>query len=154
MMHKGGCTTFGGTLLHDTIVHLTRWLMLGIPAFPVAAAHFGAYCHVTSPLCRLCYSRGDWRLNFFVGPMDMTRFAVTTLFTVLFVICCLVPSVLWHCWLGFRKSIWPVENGCQSTRHMTNSSHNQLVTVNSSHCKLVTQSTRHNSSYVQNFKNG
>jgi len=22
----------------------------------------------------------------------------------------LLPSVLWHCWLGVRKSIWPIEN--------------------------------------------
>jgi len=21
------------------------------------------------------------------------------------------PSVLWHCWLGSRKGIWPVKNG-------------------------------------------
>ena len=24
--------------------------------------------------------------------------------------CVVVPSVLWHCWLGFRKSIWPVKD--------------------------------------------
>jgi len=22
----------------------------------------------------------------------------------------IMPSVLWHCWLGIRKSIWPVKN--------------------------------------------
>jgi len=43
--------------------------------------------------------------------------------------------------------------GNQSTRHMTNLSHGQLVTVISSHDQLITRSCRHivlvNSSYGQ-----
>jgi len=26
----------------------------------------------------------------------------------------LLPSVLWHCWLGDRKGIWPVKKSCYS----------------------------------------
>ena len=26
--------------------------------------------------------------------------------------CDIFPSVLWHCWLGDRKGIWPVKTGC------------------------------------------
>jgi len=33
--------------------------------------------------------------------------------------------------------------GCQSTRHMTNSSKSQLITVNPSHDELVTRSSHH-----------
>jgi len=36
----------------------------------------------------------------------------------------------------------PVDQGCQSTRHMTNSSPSQIVTVES-HLQLVTRSTHY-----------
>jgi len=28
-----------------------------------------------------------------------------------------VPSVHWHCWLGIRKSLWPVKNWVMRCRH-------------------------------------
>jgi len=37
----------------------------------------------------------------------------------------------------------PFYNGCQSTRHMTNSSHTQLVKKSTRHSQLVTRRTRH-----------
>jgi len=29
--------------------------------------------------------------------------------------CKLMPSVLWHCWLGIKKSIWPVKKWVMGT---------------------------------------
>ena len=31
-------------------------------------------------------------------------------FITIFVVCCILPSVLWRCWLGGRKGIRPVKN--------------------------------------------
>ena len=48
---------------------------------------------------------------------DSWRMKLNTHLSYLFYLltCLLVPSVLWRCWLGGRKSIWPVKNwavGC------------------------------------------
>jgi len=47
----------------------------------------------------------------FAGATNALKAALTRLlFVFVSVLSCLLPSVLWHCWLGGRKGIRPVEN--------------------------------------------
>ena len=47
---------------------------------------------------------------------------------------CLLPSVLWHCWLGIRKSIRPIENWVMGYWHSYWSSVVQMICIWSSWC--------------------
>jgi len=52
-----------------------------------------------------------------------------------FLISCEVPSVLWHCYLGIRKSIQPVKNWVMSCWHgYLDWSKVQMICISSSWC--------------------
>jgi len=57
-------------------------------------------CHhgsVLGDVITCCFWQKSWILAYVKPEVEL-------IFTI-------APSVLWHCWLGGRKGIWPVKNG-------------------------------------------
>jgi len=60
---------------------------------------------------------GEDTLSLFCWDTVYYMFQILFLFLFL-IIFIFYPSVLWHCWLGDKKHIWPVRNSASEHRGM------------------------------------